>query len=217
VRGEEEFRRVMELGPASVEAVYHYALCLGVLCRFDEAVRVAARARQLDPLSAMTNKALGMLLYSGRQDERALAQYRKAIELDPENATAHFFLATLYERAWEYDKAVAAYLKAARLEGNSPELLRILEKASGADGLRAYYRKGLEALKEKARRQHTSPMEFASIYTRLGEKEGALERLEKAYQQHALGLAWVKADREWDPMRSDPRFQDLLRRMNFPQ
>jgi TolB-like protein/DNA-binding winged helix-turn-helix (wHTH) protein/Tfp pilus assembly protein PilF len=216
VRGEEEYRRAVELGPASVVAVVEYAYCLHLLCRFDEAIRMAERARQLDPLSDVANNCLALILCNARQDERAIAQCRKAIELNPENANAYGILGTVYDSEAKFDQAAASYLKWVRLAGESPEAVQALENASGDEAIRACWKKRLEALEERAKRQHISLLEWAPIYARLGEKERALECLEKAYEQHNPRLSFVKVARELDPLRSDPRFQDLVRRMNFP-
>jgi tetratricopeptide (TPR) repeat protein len=215
--GEAEFRRAVEFDPGSADAQFHYALCLQALGRYDEAMRVMERARQLDPLSPLINAELGELLHNARQDERAIEQYRKTIELDPNYARAYAGLGYVYENLGSYEEAVAAYLKAKSLAGDSPERMPALQDAYRAGGIRGYWWKRLEHRKEAAKRKRVSPVTFASIYARLGEKDRALEWLEQAYQQRSGQLAWLKAKREWDPLRDDPRFQSLLRRMNFPE
>ena len=215
--GEAGFRRAVELDPGSADAVFHYALCLRTQGRHDEAIRMMERARQLDPLSLWINQALGVAFYRARQEERAIEQYRKTIELEPKSASTYTFLGNVYESLGSYEEAAAAYLKARSLAGDSTERVQALQDAYRASGIRGYWRKRLEHLKEAAKRKHVSPATFASFYARLGEKDQALAWLEKAYQQRDSRLASLKARRVWDPLRSDPRFQDLVRRMNFPE
>ncbi len=217
--GEAAFRRAMELNPGSEDVVGHYGVALEVQGRFAEAIPVFERAAQLDPLSLTANSFLATALFNAHQDERAIAQYQKAIELNPENAGFYDGLGSVYESTGKYDLALAAHLKAARLSHASPELVQLLENASGAEGLRAlrtYWRKRNREQLKKAKRQQPSPYIMAAICTSLGEKEQALEWLEKAYQQHTPMLLWLKAARHWDPLRSEPGYQALLRRMNFP-
>jgi TolB-like protein/Tfp pilus assembly protein PilF len=215
-RGEAEFRRAMEMDPGSVDAVMHYARCPELLGRYDEAIPVMERARQLDPLSPLVNLFLGTSLHKAHQDERAIEQFRKTIELEPNDADAYGSLGDVYESLGRYEEAVAAYLKERSLSGDAAEGVQALRDAYRAGGIRTYWRKALGQTKERAKREHVSPVTFASIYTHLGEKEQAVEWLEKAYQQHTPALYQLKESRTWDSLRSDPRYQALLRRMNFP-
>jgi tetratricopeptide (TPR) repeat protein len=126
----------------------------------------------------------------------------------------------VYEDLGRYEEAAAAYLKAESLGGRSPEAMKALQNTFGAGGIRAFHRKlgeeGLAGLKERAKHERVSPVRFASAYAALGDKDQALHWLEQAYQQRCPTLAWLQVQRQWDPLRPEPRFQDLLRRMNFP-
>jgi TolB-like protein/Tfp pilus assembly protein PilF len=215
-RGEAEFRRAVEMDPGSVDAVMHYAIYLEVVGRYDEAIAVMERAHQLDPLSPVVNTFLGGAMYAGHQDDRAIEQFRKTIELEPTDARAYGSLGDVYESLGRHEEAVAAYLKERSLSGDAAEGVQALRDAYRAGGIRGYWRKHLEHQRETAKREHVSPVTFASIYTHLGEKEQAVECLEKAYQQHTPALYQLKESRTWDSLRSEPRFQNLLRRMNFP-
>jgi TolB-like protein/Tfp pilus assembly protein PilF len=215
-RGEAEFRRAVEMDPGSVDAVMHYAICLEVVGRYDEAIAVMERANQLDPLSPVVNTFLGGAMYAGHQDDRAIEQFRKTTELEPTDARAYGSLGDVYESLGRHEEAVAAYLKERSLSGDAAEGVQALRDAYRAGGIRGYWRKYLEHQRETAKREHVSPVTFASIYTHLGEKEQAVECLEKAYQQHTPALYQLKESRTWDSLRSEPRFQNLLRLMNFP-
>ena len=219
--GEAEFRRAVELDPGSVDAQYHYAGCLWMLGRKEAGLRQTERAHQLDPLSPSINNQLGGFLRAIGQHERAIEQYQKTIDLDPTDAAAYSGLGAVYEDLGRHEEAVAAYLKAESLSGRSPEAMKALQSTFRDGGIRALHSKlaqeRLERLKERAKQERVSPRAFAAVYAALGEKDQAFHWLEQAYQQRCPTLAWLKVQRQWDPLRSDPRFQDLLRRMNFPQ
>ncbi len=210
------FRRAYEMAPGSLDAVMHYGYGLHVLGRNDEAIAIYEHGRELDPLSPGTNAWLAGALYDAHQDERAIDVYRKILELEPSNAVAYNGLGDMYEAQGRYDEAVAAYLKSASLAGDSAEKVEALRVAYKAGGIRGYWRKQFVYFKEQAKRGHVRPYILAMLYVHLNEKDQALDCLEKAYQQHTPGLVWLKTRRIWDPLRSDPRYQDLLRRMNFP-
>ena len=214
--GEAEFRRAVELDPGSVDAAHHYAMCLHALGRWDEALREYQRALQLDPVSPRMNAGLLALFVDTHGYESAIQQFRKVIELDPNRATAYTLAGSLYEALGKDGDAIAAYLKADRLSGRSAEHVEALGKAAGTAGLRGYWKMRLEQLREKARLSRVPPLEFALLYTRLGENDEAMKMLEAAYRQRAPRLVWIGAHAVWEPLRSDPRFQSLLRRMRFP-
>ena len=214
--GEAAFRRAMDLNPASVEVVSHYGYALQVQGRFGEALPLYVRAVQLDPLSPTINGLLAHALVNAHQDQRAMEQYNKMLELNPNDAGAYAGLGSLYEAAGRNDEAVSAYLKAASLSGESAERMEVFRDAYRAGGLQGYWKKRLDYMKERAKRERVSPWAFALSYAHAGEKEEALEWLKIAFQQHTPRLVWLKAERTLDPLHSDPRFRDLLRRMNFP-
>ncbi len=114
-------------------------------------------------------------------------------------------------------EAVEEYLRARTLWGESVEKVEALRRAYEAGGIKGFWQKRLEQLKETAKRGPASPLTFASIYSRLGDKDQAFAWLEKAYEEHSGPLIYLKVSPDYDPLRSDPRFQSLLRRMNFPE
>jgi TolB-like protein/DNA-binding winged helix-turn-helix (wHTH) protein/cytochrome c-type biogenesis protein CcmH/NrfG len=216
--GEAALRHAVELDPGSVDAQLGYANCLSVLGRHDRAIRLIKRARQLDPLSPVINAALADALVGARQYERAIEQYRETIELDPKVASPYLGLGNIYHRLGRYEEAVAAYLEWRRLSGDSPERVQALHDAYRTSGMQGYLRKRIEHLKDIAKHQPVSPLLFAIVYTHKGDKDRALEWLEKAYQQQGPGiLGGLKVLPMFDPLRDDPRFHSLLRRLNFPE
>lgn len=215
--GEAEFRRALELDPGSSDAVQHYAGCLHVLARWEEALQAWRRALQLDPVSPTANLHLLSLFVNMHRYDLAMEQFQKVIDLDPNSSRAYAGIAPVYAALGREGEAAAAWLKADVLAGTSPGRVKALEAAAGAAGIRGYWRKRLDQLQEDATGPQVPPLDFASIYVRLGRKDEAMKFLEAAHRQRAPRLVWIKAGSVWDPLRSDPRFQDLLRRMRFPE
>ncbi len=210
------FRRALELNPASVEVVGHYASALEIQGRFADALPIYQRAAQLDPLSPTVSAFMARALFHAHQDQQAIEQYRKMLDFDANNAEAYIGLGYVYEATGRNDEAISAYLKAASLNGERADRMEAFRNAYNDGGLRGYWKERLSDLKERAKREHVSLWTLALYYAHAGEKEQALEWLEKAYHQHTPMLIWLNVERAWDPLRSDPRFQNLLRRMNFP-
>jgi TolB-like protein/DNA-binding winged helix-turn-helix (wHTH) protein/Flp pilus assembly protein TadD len=215
--GEAEFRRAVELDPGSVDAAHHYAGCLHVLGRWDEALQEYRRALRLDPVSPRMNVLLLTLFLDTHQYELAMEQFRKVIELDTNSGLAYSQAGKVFEALGRDAEAMAAYLKADSLYGKSAEQVRALENAAKTEGVRGYWKKHLEQLQERSKQTRVPPLDFASLYVRLGEKDAAMKMLEAAYRQRAPRLVWINARAVWDPLRPDPRFQSLLRRMRFPE
>lgn len=215
--GLSEFRYATELDPGSIDAQQHYALCLWQLGRFDAAVQEMQRALQIDPLSPGVNLSYASVLRDAHRDAEAIEQYKKTIELEPGYAPPHRELGFLYEDLGRHDDAVEAYLRYENLGVHDSERAAALEQALHSGGLRSYWKKTLDLLQEDANHKYVGPIAFASVYVRLGDKDNAMKFLEQAYQQRNPQLTWLKSQRLWGPLRSDPRFQNLLIRMNFPE
>jgi len=213
---EVEFRRAMETDSGSVDAVFHYGYCLEVLGRFDEAIRVTEKARRLDPLSPLVNALLGRALHDARQDRRAVEQFEEMIRFEPNDAGSYESLGSVYESLGRYDEAERTYLKGASLAGQNAERIHEFQQAYRSGGIRGYWRAVLEYENSTARRGQASPLRLAAIYAHLGDKDQTITWLQRAYQRHSVALVWLKADRNWDLLRSDSRYLDLLRHMNFP-
>ena len=146
-----------------------------------------------------------------------MEQFRKTVELDPNNRAAHSWAGLAYELRGLEAKATSAYIKADALAGGSAEEIQSLNSAAESDGVRGYWRKRLEMLQERAKREWVPPYDFASLYVHAGEIGRAMDMLEAAYQQHAGRLAWIRARGVWQQLRSNPRYESLLRRMRFPE
>ena len=206
-----EFQEALALDPNLVEARFEYAWFLSAMGRFPAAVAEAQRAVERDPLSVSANVALGDVLFGAHQDDRAIAQLRRTSELEPNDSRAHGFLAGIYEQKQMYGEAIAERKKVMTLRGVPAEKLAGLQHAYQQSGPEGYWMWQLSEAK-----RHNAPYEIALVYARLGNAGQAVAWLEKAYQQHYCYMVQLKTLRRWDSVRPDPRFQDLLRRMNFP-
>jgi TolB-like protein len=212
---ERELRRSIELNPGFAVAHHWYALYLSAKGRFKEALAEANRAYGLDPLSVIINRDLGLIYYYARQPDRAIEQYRKTLELDPNFALAHQALGRAYLEMGMHTKGVEEIQLAVRLSGESVGMLAALAHAYGLAGKTEKARGILGDLTERSRRSYVPPTSIAVIYAGLGEKENALEWLEKAWGEQDVGLHTLKVHPIFNGLCTDPRFQDLLRRMNL--
>jgi TolB-like protein/DNA-binding winged helix-turn-helix (wHTH) protein/Tfp pilus assembly protein PilF len=206
-----EFQRALALDPNLVEARFEYAWFLSAMGRYSEAVTQAQSAVDRDPLSVSANLALGDIYSGARQYDQAIRQLQHTAELEPNDFRAHIFLAGIYEEKEMYEEAISELQRAMALRGAPPEKLAGLERAYQQSGPEGYWKWQLSEAK-----RNNAPFEIALIYARLGNASQAVVWLEKSHQQHDWHMAQLKAGRAWDPLRSDPRFQSLLRRMNFP-
>jgi TolB-like protein/Tfp pilus assembly protein PilF len=206
-----EFRQTLTLDPSLVEARFEHAWFLASMGRLPEALAEAQRAVERDPLSVSANLALGSVYSLARQYDQAIAQLNRTIEIEPNDPRAYEFLVGIYERKGMYDEAIRQRQKAAVLLGDNSKRHGGLQRAYQKSGPKGYW---MWELSEAQR--HQAPYEIALVYAQLGNTDQAVAWLEKAYQQRAWQMQQLKILPEWDPIRSDPRFQALLRKMNFP-
>jgi TolB-like protein/tetratricopeptide (TPR) repeat protein/predicted Ser/Thr protein kinase len=213
---EREYKRALELNPGYAAGHHWYASYLMYLGRFDEGIAEAKRARELDPLSLAINNALGgRLLLAGRENE-AIAQIQKTLEMDPNFAPAHTSLGYAYLGKGMNEGAIAEFQKGVALSGGDPDESVDLGFAYAVGGKRDEAKKILAKLKKKRERGFVSPAALAIVSGALGERDEAFAWLEKAYELRDPQLVYLKVGPKYTPLRSDPRFQDLLRRMGLP-
>jgi len=173
------------------------------------------RARQLDPMSPVTNLHVGLVLFAGRYYDQAIENFRKAIQLDPSFVPGHNWLGIAYEAKGMYEDAISEY-QTSRALGDAWWYLALLGVAQAASGNKSEALKLLGELNELSKRSYVSPYSIAAIYAALGEKDQAFEWLEKAYKERSGGFVFIKVYPWFDSLRSDPRFQDLMRRVGPP-
>jgi serine/threonine-protein kinase len=213
--GEREYQRAIGLNPSYATAHHWYAVTLAWMGRGEEAIQEIELARRLDPLSVRISGNVGLVLYLARQYDRAIAELLKAVELEPTDSNAHFLLGRTYLRKRMNREALSEVQKAVSL-AHDPRLFPLLAEAYVGTGKRDQALKLLSECKELSRRDYVSPYRMAIAYVALGYTNEAFAWLQKGLDVHDGWMTYVKVDPALDPLRSDPRFQDILRRMNFP-
>ncbi|MCG3162479.1 MAG: Serine/threonine-protein kinase PknD [Acidobacteria bacterium] len=208
-----EFQRAFELNPNMARAYFGYAYLLVVTGRAEAAIAAALRARELDPVSLSGAIGVGEVSYYAHQYDRAITSCRRTLELDQEYSGAHFYIGLSLAAQGRYQEAIAAYQQAVKLAGNPPYLQIYLGAAYAKSGARAK----AEAIRRRLQTsgEYVSPAEFAILLAAMGEKEAAFQSLSRAYAAHDFQLQYLKVDPGFDPLRSDPRFQDLLRKIGL--
>jgi len=210
-----EFGRAIDLNPGYATAHHWYAWHLSLLGRYDEAIAEMRKAENLDPLSLIINADLAELLVLARSYDESIKQSRKTIEMDPNFALAHNQLAQAYLQKHMNDEAVAELQKAAQLSGGSPTVMANLARAYAASGKRSEAIKLLSDLKKRSNSIYSHGSEIAVIYAALGDRDQAMSWLEKGYEERFNPGVLLRPG--FDPLRSDPRFQDLVRRLGLPR
>jgi TolB-like protein/DNA-binding winged helix-turn-helix (wHTH) protein/Flp pilus assembly protein TadD len=216
---EKEYKRAIELNPRYAIAHQWYGGCLAVMGRGDEAIAERKRAVELEPLSPIINFELGLAFYYARNYDQAIEQFKKTLELDQNFPAAHNFLPAAYEQKGMYTEALAEFNKANPLtRGSEWSLSKAgLGHLYALTGKKSEARKVIDELKQASKQEYVSGNSIAFIYAGLGEKDEAFIWLDKGYEQRAFLMQNIKIEPRLDSLRSDPRFQDLIRRMGFLQ
>ena len=214
---EKEYRRAIELNPNYATAHHWYAEHLMWLGRFDEALSESERARQLDPLSLIIATDHGAILYYSRQYDRAIEQLRLVLRKDPTFGRAAGIITSAYVEKGMFAQALSDAETLRRLYGEGPAYWMTLTYIYGRAGQLERARHQLEKLEKLSRHGQVDPVSMTWAHLGMGNKEEALADLEKAYSEHFSMLTTLKVEPGYDPLRSDPRFQDLLRRVGLAQ
>jgi serine/threonine-protein kinase len=213
---ETEFKRAIELNPSYATAHSWYGEYLMALGRFDEALAEMKLALELDPQSPATNLAPGLCLYYSRRFPQAIGQFEKTLAMDSLFVPAHVFLGRTYQQTARFPEAEAEFRKALELSGEDTNELANLAYELAISHQEREARKKLQQLTERSGQTYVQPTWIAVIHIALGEKGHAFEWLQKAYQDQSAWLVYLRVDPYFDPVRSDPEFTDLVRRLNFP-
>jgi len=212
---EQEFKRALDLSPNYVTAHQWYGIVLMAEQRFDEAAREFTTALAIDPLSLMTSADLGQVyFYSGRFD-RVIEQTRKILEVNPAFPPAHDLQGMSYEQQGNYEQAASEFQKYFELSDHGNDAKMHLAHLYAVSGRGTEARKLLSELESPPNGQFASPYDIASIYAALGEKEAAFRWLERAYRERAAMMPMANIDPLFNPLRTDPRFDKLLRRVGL--
>ncbi len=215
--GEKEFQRAIELNPAYATAHFWHSLALVSMGRSEEAIAEQKRALQLDPLSLIINRVLGFDFYAARHYDQAIEQEKLTLEMDRNFAFVHMNLGQAYLQESMYKEGIAEFEKELVVSPRHPYALSGLGHAYAVAGRRAEAQKMLDQLNAISEQKYVPAISKVGVYVGLGDKEKAFEWLGKAYEDRSIGSSFptIKMDPIYDPLRSDPRFADLLRRMNL--
>jgi TolB-like protein/Tfp pilus assembly protein PilF len=211
-----ELRKALAASPHDALIQRFYAQTFSRQGRWEEAITEGKRAQELDPLSVEMNLGLGSIFYYAGQYEKAIDQYRKTIELDPKDARLRDFLAEVYARKGMYREAIAETQEYLSLSGDdeaAEELGRDFASHGYQPAMEALRRKTLAFLEEAAKYAYVSSLHFAALHAKIGDKDEAFAWLEKAFAERQPWLGQLRVDPQFESLRSDPRFADLVRRI----
>ena len=211
-----EFKRALELNPAYAEGHHYYSHFLVAMGRDEESLTESRRCLELEPLNLLLNVHLGWHYLYTRQYDQAANQLQKTLEMDANFAQTRRFLALAYEKQARFTEAIAELQKANALFGGNTLVEAELAHAHAVSGKRDEAQKELAKLEETAQHKYVPAYQIASIYAGLGENDQAFAWLDKAYDERSDLLVNLKREPEFDGLRSDPRFSDLLRRVGLP-
>jgi serine/threonine-protein kinase len=210
------YRRAIDVDRSSAIARQWYAYHLTSVGRHDEAIAQAQRGLELDPLNPMGRVILADQLANARRYDEAISALSRAVQMDPNFEPAHDLLEWVYAQLGRYDEAVQLRLaRLARTGAGGAVAAGMLEQSYAASGAKGYRQWKLLQLQRAAQSGYVRPSEFAKVYAALGDVEAAMTWLERAYDARD-GVEMLKVWPGYDALRADPRFEDLLRRMDFP-
>jgi len=210
------FEQALTLNPAYSRAHTFYPFYLSSLGRSEEALAVAKRSLDLDPASPAVSHSLGVQLYLARQFDQAIEQAHKTLELDPNFAISYELLGEVYVSGGMYREGLPELEKYSALSRGRAMSIALLGYAHARLGERSQALRLLEQLEAASKERYTPALSFAVVYAGLGEKDQAFAWLDKAYEERTSRLGYLKVEPLWDPLRSDPRFADLVRRLGLP-
>jgi TolB-like protein/DNA-binding winged helix-turn-helix (wHTH) protein/tetratricopeptide (TPR) repeat protein len=207
---EREYKRAIELNPNYSGAHSGYGSFLSIFERHEEALTEAKLAQELDPLSVANKISVGRTLILARRFDEAIEYLKKIIESEPNNGLAHYYLGFAYVFKGTYDAAFAEYDAANKIRNESPNQFYAfaLARAGRKDD-------ALKIIEDVKNKNDYSPAEFAIAYSAVGKNDEAFALLERAFQERDLQLQYLRADPHYDEIRSDPRFQDLVKRVGL--
>jgi TolB-like protein/Flp pilus assembly protein TadD len=219
---EAAYKRAIEINPGYAAAHLSYSWLLLALDKREEALQEIERTmlivQETDPRRLVAVHATrAQAYYFGREFERAVEECEKALQLDPAHFMLHYILGRAYRRLGQSAKAIAQLKAAQKFSGDLPLVDAVLGLAYAVSGQKEQAQKVVDTLKASARKRYIPPTYFGILYAGLGDKDETLVWLEKAFQERADLLTWLNVEPMMDDVRSDPRFQDLIRRIGLVQ
>jgi len=212
---EREFQRAIELNPNYATAHDWYAYLLTATGRLPEARAEIQRAHELDPLSVPIESDIGFVLHYGNEQDRAAEELEKALEMNPQFPLAHLFLGRVYQAKRLYEQAIVEYQATGPLREWVPTVAGI-GYVYGIQGRRQEALQVLSNLEARSKKEYVTAYAVALVHAALGEKDQAFAWLDKGVEERTHWLVWLKRDLRWEPLRDDPRFKDLTRRVGLP-
>lgn len=216
IGAEREFQQALKLNPNYATAHQWYGEFLVFMGRTEESIKALRHAKELDPLSPIINTQVGYPYYCARQYDAAIVEFKNALELEPTFAPALNYLARSYQAKGMDDEAMSTFHKAVEHSGGSPVMKARLGWAYARIGKTVEARRILRELEDEAKTRYVAACLIASLHVALGDKEEAFAWLDKAFQERDVLLLTLNIESHLDPLRSDRRFQDLVRRVGLP-
>jgi tetratricopeptide (TPR) repeat protein len=213
---EAEFRQALTLNPGYATGLQWYAELLGNLGRYDEALATIRRAHEADPLSLIINATYGLILSRSGRAAEAREQFQKTFELERNFPRGHVHFGRVLAHEGKYEEAIKEFEQALQSSPESPIYQSMLAYTYARSGRIDEARKILGKLIEQAKEEHASWRDVAGIYAGLGEKDHAFAALELAFQKRDSLLDELREHEPLEPLHSDPRFADLLKRVGLP-
>jgi eukaryotic-like serine/threonine-protein kinase len=214
-----EFKRALDINPNLADAHHWYGLLLAWLGEYpDESIAQIKRAVELDPLNLRFNANVGQAYWLARKDQLAIEQLQKTVELDPTFADVHGFLALVNRSQGKYDMWLSEWKKAVSLNYDAEEskIADAVEMTYRKSGIRAAVLKNIEMRTDLRKRRYEDPTNIAVEYANIGEKDEAFKWLDKALEERAAGIQNIRTWRGYDNLRSDPRYKEILIKMDLP-
>jgi TolB-like protein/DNA-binding winged helix-turn-helix (wHTH) protein/tetratricopeptide (TPR) repeat protein len=212
---EREFLRAIELNSNYANAHHWYGEYLSLVSRHDAAIREAERARELDPISSIINTWVGARYFFARRNDTAIAQYRNVVEQDPGFVPARLALGSAYEQKKMFPEAIAELEKAVSLSGGSPVYVASLAHAYGLTGRKADTLRLIGELRKLSAQRYVAAFDVAIAWLGMGDTARALTSLEMAFNDRSPRLLFLNVEPRFDPLRSEPRFQALIRKVGL--
>ena len=213
---EKELKIALDLDPNSSFIRTQHAYFLIAIGRVEDAVKEAQTALRLDPLSLANNVNLGRAFYFARRYDEAIAQYNKTLELDANYLMAHFFLAFALEQKGRFDEAIEHLVKGRNLASEN-QLEELIAETYARAGFKETLKAWAKFWEAGVQGGTVQPTSVAMLYARAGEKDKAMQYLEQGFREHTRAIVNLKTEPQLDSLRSDPRFQNMIKRMGLPK
>ncbi|HEY6305545.1 MAG TPA: tetratricopeptide repeat protein [Candidatus Angelobacter sp.] len=213
---EQYFKKAIQINPNYAVAHQWYGEFLGDLGRADQSIAESEKAVQLDPLSPMAGCDLSVTYIHARQPENAVKALQRVLSFAPDFQPAHLYLAAAYQGTGQIDKAEEEARRHAQLTGDNTFLVMLRIGRDAAEGRTQQAKQAVEELLQRSRESQFGAYNAAGLYFTIGDKEAGYRELERAYREHSWFLVNLPVDQDFDSVRQEPRFRDLMRRVGLP-